>query len=163
MLTTKNHSADDKSSHLIMRQFENILADMNKLKQDLITSAKAYIMAFMEANPDIKLITWEQYTPYFNDGDPCQFGVYGLLYTKREEVAAKALDYYKGDLDDEMEFSEWEDMDDCYDPEKTAPIHRFSQTIEGDILELLPEVFGEEARVIVTPKEIIVLAEVDHD
>lgn len=163
MLTSDNHGTEDKSSHRIMRQFENILADMQKLKGDLKVSIKAYIMAFMEANPDIKLITWEQYTPYFNDGDACQFGVYGLLYTKRAEVAVKALDYYKGDLDNEEEFTEWSDMDDCYDPEKKAPIHCFSNIIEGDIVDLLPEVFGEEARVIVTPKEIIVLEDIDHD
>lgn len=30
------------------------------------------------ADPVIEKIVWEQYTPYFNDGDPCEFGVHGL-------------------------------------------------------------------------------------
>mgnify|MGYP000573623665 CR=1 FL=1 len=28
-----------------------------------------------EADPGVKGISWVQYTPYFNDGDPCTFGV----------------------------------------------------------------------------------------
>lgn len=31
---------------------------------------------FMEANPTVQAVRWEQYAPYFNDGDPCVFGIY---------------------------------------------------------------------------------------
>lgn len=30
------------------------------------------------AHPDLKAIQWRQYTPYFNDGDPCTFRVTGF-------------------------------------------------------------------------------------
>jgi hypothetical protein len=30
---------------------------------------------FFKAHPRVKAIRWEQYTPYFNDGEPCEFGV----------------------------------------------------------------------------------------
>lgn len=33
------------------------------------------LQAVLEAVPDIK-VTWKQYTPYFNDGDPCEFNVH---------------------------------------------------------------------------------------
>jgi len=29
--------------------------------------------AFFDAYPEVKTIYWAQYTPYFNDGDPCTF------------------------------------------------------------------------------------------
>ena len=28
---------------------------------------------------DVASIRWTQYTPYFNDGEPCEFGVYDLM------------------------------------------------------------------------------------
>ncbi len=35
--------------------------------------------------------TWHQYTPYFNDGEPCEFSVYDLSVTNNEEVAENWL------------------------------------------------------------------------
>jgi hypothetical protein len=40
----------------------------------------------------IKAATWHQYTPYFNDGEPCEFSVYDLSVTNNEEVAEHWLD-----------------------------------------------------------------------
>ena len=34
--------------------------------------SKEFKKAFA-AHPDLKAIQWRQYTPYFNDGDPCRF------------------------------------------------------------------------------------------
>ncbi len=31
------------------------------------------------AQPNVHSVRWTQYTPYFNDGDPCIFGVNGVL------------------------------------------------------------------------------------
>jgi hypothetical protein len=36
----------------------------------------ADIDAVFAADPDIAAINWTQYTPYFNDGDPCEFRSY---------------------------------------------------------------------------------------
>ncbi len=33
---------------------------------------------FFEANPAVRAFTWTQYTPHFNDGDPCTFSVHDL-------------------------------------------------------------------------------------
>lgn len=40
----------------------------------------------------VKAATWHQYTPYFNDGEPCEFSVYDLSVTNNEEVAANWLE-----------------------------------------------------------------------
>lgn len=48
---------------------------------------------FTEAfDKGIKAATWHQYTPYFNDGEPCEFSVYDLSVTNNEEVAEQWLD-----------------------------------------------------------------------
>lgn len=35
---------------------------------------------FMKEHPEIEAVRWAQYTPYFNDGDTCEFSVGELLY-----------------------------------------------------------------------------------
>lgn len=40
----------------------------------------------------ILAVTWHQYTPGFNDGEPCEFSVYDVSVTNNEEVAANWLD-----------------------------------------------------------------------
>ncbi|WPH58224.1 hypothetical protein SEA_ALONE_136 [Streptomyces phage Alone3] len=48
----------------------------------------------------IKAVTWHQYTPYFNDGEPCEFSVYDLCVTSNEEVAEHWVngDFYEDRL-----------------------------------------------------------------
>lgn len=48
---------------------------LDKLKPAL-TKAVKY---FYENVEDVASIRWTQYTPYFNDGEPCEFGVYDLM------------------------------------------------------------------------------------
>lgn len=36
----------------------------------------ADIDALFAADPRVSAIQWRQYTPYFNDGDPCEFGAH---------------------------------------------------------------------------------------
>jgi hypothetical protein len=38
-------------------------------------------------SPYIKAMRWQQYTPYFNDGDTCEFGVHELEFKFTEEIA----------------------------------------------------------------------------
>jgi hypothetical protein len=36
---------------------------------------------FFDKNPQIENIFWRQYTPYFNDGEPCEFSVHDVSFT----------------------------------------------------------------------------------
>ena len=68
------------------------------LKQQLDAKLKGFgkeaiaeaFAPFFAANPNIDGIYWTQYTPYFNDGDPCEFSVHdpSIILTL---AAAKAL------------------------------------------------------------------------
>lgn len=33
------------------------------------------VFALFDTHPDLLALQWTQYTPYFNDGEPCEFGV----------------------------------------------------------------------------------------
>jgi hypothetical protein len=68
---------------------ETLVAEYNKVKEEFVEKSKnALRTAFKEffaSNPDIDQITWAQYTPYFNDGDPCIFRVNDMFFTLDEE------------------------------------------------------------------------------
>ena len=57
---------------------------------------KASLAKFFAAVPEIKVIFWRQYTPYFNDGDACEFGV-------------GEVNFYAEDRDEDKE-SGWDDF-----------------------------------------------------
>lgn len=54
--------------------------EMKKFQDKLQTALKEEFKKFFDENPDVKFITWLQFTPYFNDGDECRFGVHDFYY-----------------------------------------------------------------------------------
>lgn len=56
------------------------------------------------ALPGVESVKWEQYTPYFNDGDACVFGVHDprVLIAGSEEEAGEYEDGYLTSWDDEL-------------------------------------------------------------
>lgn len=45
------------------------------LQKEAASQIKPLLQEFVTANPQVKAIKWAQYTPHFNDGEPCVFGV----------------------------------------------------------------------------------------
>jgi len=60
-------------------ELAELVEKMNALKKEygekMQSGIKEACKSFFETNPKIAAITWVQYTPYFNDGDPCEFRV----------------------------------------------------------------------------------------
>lgn len=48
---------------------------MVALRRDGEAALKASFVEFFAAYPEVEAIKWQQYTPYFNDGEACCFGV----------------------------------------------------------------------------------------
>ena len=60
----------------------------------------AELAPIMQAVLDDEGITafgWHQYTPYFNDGDPCVFSTYGVWAARIEDVDPDDPDTFDGD------------------------------------------------------------------
>jgi hypothetical protein len=47
-----------------------------KIKDGGQQALGAAFRAFFEAHPTVEAIRWNQFTPYFNDGEPCTFHVH---------------------------------------------------------------------------------------
>lgn len=62
-------------------QFKQLKAQMEEAKAKMVAEAKVVFNdivkeIFIEF-PNLEKFSWNQYTPYFNDGDECTFSVYG--------------------------------------------------------------------------------------
>lgn len=61
-----------------------ILGDINERRRGSVEqkSAAEFIAVVdkLLALPGVGKLAWKQYTPYFNDGDPCEFGVHGVAF-----------------------------------------------------------------------------------
>lgn len=58
----------------------SVLAEKQRQLEEELKAAgegalKEYFTEIFENYPDLLAVRWAQYTPYFNDGDPCEFGV----------------------------------------------------------------------------------------
>jgi len=64
---------------------KNLLEDYSAMKAEFQKKAKVALHEefknFFESYPEIKSIVWNQYTPYFNDGEECVFSVNSASFT----------------------------------------------------------------------------------
>ena len=76
-----------------IKEYESVkLAFQAKMKAEF----EPIFQEFFKAFPEIKMIAWTQYTPYFNDGDTCEFGVNDKVF-----VAVDAVKKYEEDEDED--------------------------------------------------------------
>lgn len=148
-----------------------LLESLKKLNETIV-EAKAKLLAesknvFVEAvkhlfetYPILEIFSWNQYTPYFNDGEPCFFSVntYSLEINKKDYVCEWEL---KKALDDRLHGIISNDKYIELETQKaiTDDIIELLKTIGEDNLQLM---FGDHAKVIVT-KDSIVAEEYDHE
>ncbi len=119
---------------------------------------------FFEANPKIDAIRWEQYTPYFNDGAPCTFGVCEPNFRFVDGVLSEEEAETLSEDGDGFIWSLWglKDKDRKAELEKIFDgTTQLSQMLCG-AEEFLEEVYGDHVRLTVTRAGIEV-EEYSHD
>ncbi len=144
----------------------------------------APLMQVVLDNPSVGFFGWHQYTPYFNDGDPCVFSVHSLWaeppgvtdeqsegesdedYDYRIEGRHEGVEYDKrwGKREIQWIGAKYETGPYEGPDEKTYDdLIALSQALEGGAFnDVLMEAFGDHAEIIVTPQEIRV-EEYSHD
>jgi hypothetical protein len=109
------------------------------------------------AHPTLKAVRWTQYTPHFNDGEPCVFHMHEARYLV-EGVAADAGDYGDGFIG-------------RYDRAELATVPGVAAVVEAaekftnglrEFQDLLREMLGDHLRVTVTATGVT-LEEFEHD
>jgi hypothetical protein len=135
----------------------------------LIESAKQMVKdlttEFFNINPAIHAIIWNQYAPYFNDGDPCYFSVNSPIFTNastEEQLGDIYGEEYNGPDDDIFTIYSWSSSEAAVgiNVESLKSFESFITSHEmSDVFE---EMFGEHVTVTAT-REGFTAEEYDHD
>ncbi len=62
-----------------------------KISKDGEAALKVALKDFFDKNPEVASLGWVQYTPYFNDGDACVFGVHGVYLSFNDMDVARTF------------------------------------------------------------------------
>lgn len=134
--------------------YERLEAKMKSFGEEAF---KEFFTTVFDKYPHLVAVRWQQYIPYFNDGEPCVFGVHGLEFLD-EKLAAELSEEY-GDNPTEMRI---------YDPEwhyawRDNEWYHVEQLLENLPSEFFQRAFGSHAKVVVTRDAFVVEEYVDHD
>lgn len=142
------------------------------LDQRPLEELTAYFQAAFDKG--ILAIAWKQYTPYFNDGDPCHFSVGDFAFTSNPRVASAWLDDDSGDEDDKYgydgelipnytptDFYSYEKPSGDEHPDGFLP-RDIDLPIGGYFEQALNQTFGDHTTVVVTPEKVVQF-EYDHE
>src|SRR5687767_852848 len=111
--------------------------------------------ALFETFPDLISFGWAQYTPYFNDGEPCNFSVYyGYPDINGEEYSGHKEHTYK-------DYRTGQDVTvpDTRTPEGEA-VKEFLKSFSKETFE---ELFGDHVKVTVQMSGDPIVEEYDHE
>lgn len=112
----------------LIKKKQEIEEEFRKSGETLVT---AEIEKFFADNPKVTGVCWDQYAPYFNDGDPCVFGVNEFYATHLEEP---------GDPDS---YGGWEDSD---GEEQSDAASALNDLINDE--DLLKIAFGDDNMIV---------------
>ena len=148
----------DKDKTFMGLPIEGDIGGWNRTPQEPIE--KLYKELKAAFNEGVVGIMWEQYTPSWNDGEPCEFSVRDPKVTTNEVVAQAWLDGTEPDMevaypDDDYEYDEYE-----YEQWSTHPDGKHVNDIvipvdHAKYEDALRSKFGNNIKVIVTPDRVV--------
>ena len=147
------------------------------LDEDTLTSIfRKQIEKSFKENPTVLGVRWTQYTPYFNDGEPCTFsGPYSLYYSlaeesdesdssqndeSSEEESNEEEDEYDDDEDDDSEYSELSSYRGTPEDLKIIESFKWITQLNDDFLLAM---FGDDAQVTIRRDLTIKVSEYSHE
>jgi hypothetical protein len=141
--------------------FDDIIKMQNELKQVISEKGekmlKDVFKKFFDANPTVQALSWTQYTPYFNDGDTCEFSINEINGNNNANDTVE-LHWGEAEEDETIVFSHWK-----YEgPERQAIDQLASLLCSSAGEEVLRTVFGDHVKVVVT-REGFEVEEYEHD
>lgn len=147
-----------------MNEYEDLVKEFEETKNKLLRELRkkfeeAFSKAvnkFFELNPEFAAIQWVQYTPYFNDGDECIFGVGDIFF-----IPESGLEEANGDA----YLEEVEGVEDTWSLKHKPEVTSLQNIVELSS-DILKEVYGDHAFVRLLRTEDGFTVEIDsydHD
>lgn len=125
---------------------EKMMKDMNeRISKEGKAMLQGAFVDFFRNNPEVKAVRWTQYTPYFNDGEACEFGVHAADFAVPRSSLAEDPSYA----------DEYEDAEDHVWMETGSSHTTYGKFWAPFMKEagerILEGVFGDHVRIIATP------------
>jgi 5'-deoxynucleotidase YfbR-like HD superfamily hydrolase len=157
----------------LKKNYELLSKQMSELREKMKELSKPYLeelfqKAFDE-NPEITEFFWTQYTPYFNDGDACEFSVHDVYFILDKDKDACS---YEGTYISSYKPEEYnKHLYEIYSRRRVAElknvldiVNESIHSIRDDIMQML---FGDHVKITVNRnsegKAVIDIDEYDHD
>lgn len=147
---------------------EKMEAIQKEIKESGEAAVKELFKEFFDKNPQVVALRWQQYTPYFNDGDPCYFRVNEIRagFLSGNPDLDKKFRYSPDEtaevaIDGKYEEVSFHDTGSFYEtmPEVSDAVQRLNDVVVDDVFEA---VFGDHAEVTAT-RDSIKVEEFSHD
>lgn len=161
-----------KTLETIIQDFEKVNEEFQRQQTQACEKFKVAFEAFMKdffkLVPQVKQVRWDQYTPYFNDGDSCTFSVNEPYFSN---YLHNSDDYDEDDYDEdededdtddtekyEWEISTWEIRDNEYEQyglnEEQKNLIMFVNDMISGNEDFFYEIFGDHQQIVITEKGI---------
>lgn len=170
-----NDIAKNEKGLSVDSTIDNIFESLDTSFKEYIAAKKAFNNVFkdrffdvvkeaFDRFPTLQAISWCQYAPYFNDGEPCEFSVHDPEFAWADPNDAKAIDRINEIIEDGDPCQMLYELDTRpYDQRR-----KFKDRVEGkfedmfadyicniDMEDAIREVFGEDAYIVCTRDGII--------
>lgn len=140
---------------VVKTDFSEVVAEITEAIDSAKKKAEEALMnefrAIFVRHPEFKCMVWTQYTPYFNDGDACEFSVNDPYISTSEAVNAWGEFDNEDDEEGNDVFSRWE-LKQRKGYEDIIAVMEFMETSVGN--EVLQFAFGDHVEVRVTSRGI---------
>lgn len=150
--------------------FDKLLDEQRELQKKFQATAQALFKEttkeFFDKNANITAIVWTQYTPYFNDGDTCEFSVNEPTFTNAPDPESVRWGEYDGDEEvaaDGSEIFAWESWGEPPEGINVNMCEAFGRMIQSSEMEdVMKAMFGDHVKVVAT-REGFDVDDYDHD
>lgn len=163
--------------------YDDLISQQRALRKEFQEKAKSLFSQtfeeFFKVNPGINAVIWTQYTPFFNDGDTCEFSIHSFAFTNATGDDLDEIRYEEYDGDNEEIWtsdnikrtlnsdSKWAQEDKAKILAGPAIDVEFCEMVRDMIFseefeDVLFNLFGDHTKIIVT-KDGIQELEFDHD
>jgi hypothetical protein len=119
-----------------------------------------------DAHPELEAVRWNQYTAYFNDGEPCTFSVHDFHFKSAAFNGHGAYDEDAEFRDNVSDYRMNEEQKEAARPaiELFNRIELASKPLQGSALEdVYLAAFGDHSEITVTRDLEVTVDEYDHD
>lgn len=147
------------------KEVSRVQDELRKVAQKNVKPAlKEAIAQLMKEVPAVDQVRWHQYTPYFNDGDACEFGIGAVTYKFDSSIEFSEERQENGlCMDDEGFVDEFElEVSDGFTKKQLKALATFSDQINA-VTPLLEKAFGDHAQVTCDSKSVTSEEYTDHD